>query len=1057
LYHEIVNYISTKPKSMQRILRLVFFLLVCSGATELWAQERVVTGKVTSSDDGIALPGVNVIVKGTTTGTVTDIDGTYSIKVLSNETILAFTFVGFATQEVKVGALAKVDVTLVSDARQLAEVVVIGYGSQIKQELTGNIASVKGSDIKNIPVPNMTQALQGRAAGVFVEGNSGRVGEGIKVRVRGASSLSASNEPLYVVDGIPINNSTLSSAQTGTAVNNGSALASINFNDIESFEILKDASAAAIYGSRASNGVVLITTKRGKQGKTSFTLDTQYGFSKPTNFREFLNAQEYVEFYREAARNTAIYEFNRAVPANPGGYATEQDAIDDYVAGIEGLFDTFAGHTNWRTGEVDTNWEKEAFKSNPIIKTVNLSASGGNEKTKFFISGEYTDQDGILLNNAFQRLSSRVNLDQTVNERFKMGFSLGLSKTTTDRTTQDNDFGTPLQAVALAPITPVRDPKGNLYDIPVTTYYNPLINAENAQYQSIIFRNIGSVYGEYRFLKSLSFRSELGIDILDQNDEQFFGSKTQSAATNGFAQSDWLRSVNYNTNNYFTHTFEKEDHSLISTVGMSFQRTDQNQTNVLGEQFPTDDLKKLASAGLITGGFSNGTQFSFLSYFARANYSYKGKYLLSINGRVDGSSRFGINERYGFFPSASAGWILSNESFLSENKILSFLKLRASYGVVGNSEVGNFNQFGLWQAQSPYNGTSTLTPTQVPNPDLTWELTKQVDIGIDFGLFNNRITGELDYYKKNTEDLLFNTPVPGTSGFRTVLKNIGEMQNEGFEIVLNSTNIDRGGFRWTTSLNLAKNRNKILKLDGLQQNIPGNNGRYLNSLLVGESLGIFYGPKYAGVDPQNGDPLFFRQDGETTTNRYTEAGNFIVGDPNPDWVGGITNTISFKGFDVSVLLQVVYGNDIINGAGGFMSANGDFFDNQTKDQLRRWQKPGDITDVPQARLNVFETNLDNGVRASSRYVYDGSYLRVKNLSVGYSFPNKILTRLKLNSARLYVTGVNLFTFTNYPGWDPEVNADFRAEAAQNGNRNQGNDFYSAPQIKSVIFGINLGF
>jgi TonB-linked SusC/RagA family outer membrane protein len=1042
---------------MRKILQLFFFLLTCCGAVELRAQSRLVTGKVTSAEDGSTLPGVNVLVKGTTTGTVTDIEGAYSIQVSSNETILVFTFVGFATQEVKVGVLAKVDVTLASDARQLAEVVVIGYGSQIKQELTGNIASVKGSDIKNMPVPNMTQALQGRAAGVFVEGNSGRVGEGIKVRVRGASSLSASNEPLYVVDGIPINNSTLSSAQTGTAVNNGSALASINFNDIESFEILKDASAAAIYGSRASNGVVLITTKRGKQGKTSFTLDTQYGFSKPTNFREFLNAKEYVELYREAARNTAIYEFNRAVPANPGGYATEQDAIDDYVAGIEGLFDTFAGHTDWRTGEVDTNWEKEAFKSSPIIKTINLSASGGNDKTKFFISGEYTDQDGILLNNAFQRLSSRVNLDQTVNERFKMGFSLGLSKTTTDRTTQDNDFGTPLQAVALSPITPVRDPNGNLYDIPVTTYYNPLINAENAQYQSIIFRNIGSVYGEYRFLKSLTFRSELGIDILDQNDEQFFGSKTQSAATNGFAQSDWLRSVNYNTNNYLTHTFEKDDHSLISTLGMSFQRTDQNQTNVLGEQFPTDDLKKLASAGLITGGFSTGTQFSFLSYFARANYSYKGKYLLSVNGRVDGSSRFGVNERYGFFPSASAGWILSNESFLSENKVLSFLKVRASYGVVGNSEVGNFNQFGLWGAQSPYNGTSTLTPTQVPNPDLTWELTKQVDVGIDFGLFNNRITGELDYYKKNTEDLLFNTPVPGTSGFRTVLKNIGEMQNEGLEIVLNSTNIDRGGFRWTTSLNLAKNRNKILKLDGQQQIIPGNNGRYLNSLLVGESLGIFYGPKYAGVDPQNGDPLFFRQDGETTTNKYTEAGNFIVGDPNPDWVGGITNTFSYKGFDFSVLLQGVYGNDIINGAGGFMSANADFFDNQTKDQLRRWQKPGDVTDVPQARLNVFETTLDNGTLASSRYVFDGSYLRVKNVSLGYNLPNQILTRLKLNSARLYVTGVNLFTFTSYPGWDPEVNADFRAEAAQNGNRNQGNDFYSAPQIKSVIFGINLSF
>jgi TonB-dependent starch-binding outer membrane protein SusC len=1031
-----------------------FLLIVCASLLSLhvaFAQERTITGKVVSSDDGGSLPGVNVLIKGTTSGTVTDSNGEYRLSAPASAEQIVFSFIGFQTQEITIGTRSVIDVTMGADVQQLNEVVVVGYGTQIKQDLTGNIASLKGDEVKNIPVPNFTQALQGRAAGVFVESESGRVGEGIKVRIRGSGSLTASNEPLYVVDGIPINTASLTSAQNGTSANNGSALSSINFNDIESFEILKDASAAAIYGSRAANGVVLITTKRGKAGKTNINANVQYGFNSPTKAeRGFLNSEEYIAYFREAAANGAKYDYNRN--GNPDGYATEQEAIDDYVGFVESRFTRYSGHSDWRTLQTNTNWEKEAYKKNPMVKIVNLSASGGTDKTKFFVSGEYTNQDGILVGNKFDRISTRLNVDQEVSKIFKMGMNMSMARTVTGRVTQDNDFGTPMQIVALAPITPVRDLNGQLYDRPVTTYYNPLINLENGHYKSTIFRNLGGLYGQLNLFEGLAFRSEIGYDVLTQNDDQFFGSRTQSRATNGAGQSDWLRTFNYNTNNFLTYNTLIGKHTIDATLGMSFQKASNEQTNVTGQDFPSDDLKKLVSAGQITGGFSFAQQYSFLSYFSRVNFKFSDKYLLSLSGRVDGSSRFGADNRYGFFPAVSAGWIISQEQFLSENGTLSFLKLRASAGRVGNAEIPEFQALGLW-GSGKYYGSSTLNPTQLANPQLGWEQATQIDIGLDYGLFNNRVSGELDYYKKNTTDLLYNTPVPATSGFTNRVSNVGSMQNEGFEIVINSVNVNSRNFKWNTAFNFSRNINKVTKLDGEVTEIPGNDGRYLNSLVVGQPMGVFFGPKYAGVDPTNGDALYYTADGESTTTNYNNAGNFVVGNPNPKFIYGLNNTFTLGGFDLSVLLQGVYGNSIMNGAGGFMSANADWFDNQTRDQLDRWQKAGDITMVPQARLNLSGL-IPNGVSASSRYIYDGSYLRVKTVALGYNFPAQVLSKFKLSSLRVYASGQNLFTFTKYPGWDPEVNADYRSGAS---NNNQGGDFYSAPQIKSVIFGLNVGF
>ena len=902
-------------------------------------------------------------------------------------------------------------------------------------------------------MPNFTQALQGRAAGVFVESQSGRVGEGIKVRIRGAGSLTASNEPLYVVDGIPITTSSINSAQNGSTSSNGSALSSINFNDIESFEILKDASAAAIYGSRAANGVVLITTKRGKSGKPAINASLQYGFNSPTKAdRGWLNSEEYIAYYREAARNGAIYDFNRA--GNPNGNASEQENIDEYMGIMEGRFNRYSGHSDWRTLETNTDWQKEAYQKSPTVKIMNLSASGGNDKTKFFMSGEYSNQEGILIGNKFDRLSTRLNLDQEVNKIFKVGMNMSVARTVTGRITQDNDFGTPMQIVALAPITPIRDENGQLYDRPVTTYYNPLLNFENGSYKSTIFRNLGGFYGQLQITEGLTFRSEVGYDVLTQNDDQFFGSRTQSRATNGAGQSDWLRTFNYNTNNFFNYsTLFGGKNTIDATLGMSFQKATIDQTNVTGQDFPSDDLRKLQSAGEITGGFSFATQYSFLSYFSRVNFKFAEKYLLSLSGRADGSSRFGADNRFGFFPAVSAGWIISQESFLVDNSALSFLKLRASAGRVGNAEIPEFQALGLW-GSGKYASQSTINPTQLANPALRWERATQIDIGLDYGLFQNRISGELDYYVKDTDELLFNMPVPGTSGFTNQFGNVGAMQNKGIEVVVNSVNVNTQAFKWTTSVNISSNKNKVTKLDGEITSIPGNDGRYLNSTIVGQPIGVFYGPKYAGVDPSNGDALYYTDDGETTTNNYNNAGNFIVGNPNPTLIYGINNTFTIGGFDVNVLLQGVSGNSIMNGAGGFMSANGDWFDNQTRDQLNRWQKPGDITQVPQARWN-WSGAIPNGIGASSRYVFDGSYLRVKTVSLGYNFPAPLLSRMKLTNLRAYVTGQNLFTFTKYPGWDPEVNTDYRTVNAP--NTAQGADFYSAPQIKSVLFGLNVSF
>lgn len=1025
---------------MNKLLRNLFWVMLCTLAAQGKAQDRLVTGKVTSAEDGSALPGVSIVVKGTSRGVITDGAGMYKISVSTGATLTA-SFVGFNTTEQAVGSRSEVNFSLVADVKTLSEVVVTGYGSQIKRELTGNIAKIKASDIADQPVTTFEQTMQGKAAGVQVNQGSGKLGQAMQIRVRGQSSVSASNEPLYVIDGIPVVQDDLSFG--GGATN---PLVDINPQDIESIEILKDASAGAIYGARAANGVVLVTTKRGKAGRTNVTFGVQYGSSKPTNQIQFLNTKQYIDFYRMAAANSD--RIDELDPEDP----------DSYTAYMEGFFDTQSLGTLGTANESDTNWGSLAFQDAPMGQ-YDLNVSGGNDKTTFYISGQLLDQKGILIGNKLNRMSGRINLTHKVSDRFNLGFNMGLTRSLNNRISGDRQFDNPMQMVALPPMTPPTDPATGLPvgmppgDISIPAYYNPLINIGNAYYNTTVHRNISSVFGELAIVKGLKFRSEFALDLLNQQEEMYYNSKTQRnfGAPNGLGRNLFTRVENYNTNNYFVYDNTFGQHGLNVTLGMSYQNSQQKSNYIEGRDFPSDSYRMIASAAKKSDGNSSETNFRFASYFVRANYKFNERYLLGLSARVDGSSRFGADSRYGFFPAISAGWILSEEEFLKNTNGISFLKLRGSYGRTGNAEIGNFPQLGLFIGDASYGTLAGQRPSQLGNPGLGWETTQQMDIGLDFGLLNNRINGEIDYYSKETTGLLLNVNIPGTTGFATQVRNIGSLSNKGFEFVLNTENFV-GAFKWKTSFNASTNVNKITNLQG--QIIEGGLNN-MSRAVEGQPLGAFFTAEYAGVDPANGNALWYKNtanaDGSldrTTTSSYAQAQRVVVGSPLPKWIGGITNSFSYKGIELSVFFNGVFGNKLnFYGVGRFSSANGRFEDNQTSNQLAAWTPQNPNTNVPEARLF-----FNNGAQPSSRFIEDGSFLRLRNVTLAYNLPKTVISRLKMNSARIFVTGQNLLTFTKYSGWDPEVNADDIVT-----NVAIGYDFYTAPQAKTITAGVNIGF
>lgn len=1030
-------------------MRKSMLMIVCAMIFAIggFAQTTPITGKVLD-EKGVPVSGASVLERGTKNGTNTANDGTFSLNVKSGATLVV-TGLGFEAKQLTASS-GNLMIQLTSEVKSLNEVVVTGFGSQIKKDLTGNIARVKGKDIEFMPTPSVDAALQGKAAGVYVNSQSGKLGQAISVRVRGSSSISAGNEPLYVVDGVPVTVS--SQSNYGGATN---PLVDLNSNDIESIEVLKDASAGAIFGSRAANGVVLITTKKGKNGKTNVTVNVQTGNSQSSRRVPFLNSEQYAELLEEGAKY--IDDFYGTPITDP---FSETQYVKDWM--------DYFSYGNWTKDPKKTyEWQDVVFQKGQY-RQADLQMSGGNEKTKFFISGQYLDQSGIIIGNRLERMTARMNVDHKANDWLTIGLTTNFARTYNRRLPDDNAFSNPLQSVALMPMTPNIIPEGQPGaglpagtppgDPNIPMYYNPQLSIDYGKFTAESFRNFSSGYATIKLMPGLTFQSELGVDIMSQQEEGYFQTQTvrnQTRAARGIGSNRGTFITNYNTNNYFNFTKAIGKSDINATVGMQYQQSTTKTNFVEGLDFPSDSYQQIASAATISGGSSTQSAFSFLSYFLRANYKYNDKYLLSLSGRVDASSRFGANNRSGFFPAVSAGWVLSNEKFLRGFQPLSFLKLRASYGIVGNAEIGNFPQLALFAGDRGYAGVGGQAPSQIGNPDLRWETNTQFDIGFDFGFFNNRLTGEIDYYNRRSDDLLLRVNIPTSTGFGSVVRNLGSLENKGVEFVLNTQNLV-GEFKWSTSLNVAFNRNRVLNING--QIIEGGIGRLPNRAMEGQALGVFFGVEYAGVNPANGDAQFYKNttnaDGSLdrtilSNSQFNQAQRQIIGDPNPDVIAGVTNTFSYKGFDFSFQFNGIFGNDVnVYGMGQYSMANMIYEDNQTADQMNRWRKPGDITNVPQARYY-----FGNGNQPSSRFIVDGSFVRLRTINFGYNLPSKIVKKAKLDRVRLYVSALNLLTFTNkYPLWDPEVNAD-----SFDSNIAKGNDFYTPPQPKTILFGINVGF
>jgi TonB-linked SusC/RagA family outer membrane protein len=1000
---------------MMRKLLFSFFLTICS-VTIAFSQSKVISGKVIA-EDSKPIPGVSVYVKGaTTSGTQTDASGVFKLNVNDQAKIIVISFIGYKTQEIPVtGNFATIK--LEETAASLSDVVVVGYGTQLRRDVTGSTASLNAADIKDKPLQTVESALQGKAPGVFINSSSGKLGQALQIRVRGVSSISASNQPLFVIDGVPVVTEAL-----GTFTEPDNPLAALNPGDIESMEVLKDAASAAIYGARASNGVVLITTKKGKAGRTNVDFGYYAGFSDPTRKGEFLNADQYRQLL------DASFKYN------------------DYDGGANAaeMWEDYTGTTDWNNN-FNTNWVNEAFRRGHL-QNYSLNINGGDAKTRFVLSGNYNNNDGIIIGNRYVRTGGRLSIDHTVSKLLDVGGSINISKVDNYRISTDNAFSNPLQLNALPPIQSVYE-DGELNRN--TVYYNGLIDGANGKNLSTTYRTFANAYASLKFTPELVFRSEYGFDFNNLEEEQYLGSKTQDGGgTGGYGYDYMAKSINFNTNNTlnYTKTFN-EKHYLNAMGGFTFQDTKFRSSTVEGTTFPSDSFTKLSSAAVISSGSSTETEHTFVSYLARINYKYNERYLLSASIRTDGSSRFGANKKYGTFPAASAGWIISEENFLKDSKVISLLKLRASYGKTGNAEIGNFASRNLYSGVN-YAGIGGTLPSQLGDPNLTWENTNSFNIGLDFGFLSDRITATVEYYKKKTTDLLLNAPIPATNGFSSIYKNIGDMQNKGMEFSFNTRNFV-GEFKWTTSFNLSFNRNKVLKLVNDEPIYTG--GRFLGRVAVGEPLGYFYGKAYAGVDPANGDAIYYIDASRsTTTNDYSLAQNQKLGDPNPKYFGGLGNHFSYKNFDLDIQAQFVSGNDIYNMAGVFQSANGDYFDNQTIDQMNYWTPTNTITNIPQPRFGE-----GNGTDPSSRWIQKGSYFRIKSAILGYNVPKTFISKYKLQNVRIYVSALNLLTATGYKGYDPEVNTP-SGGSVQSDNIQLGHDFYTAPQARTITFGVNIG-
>ncbi len=1022
----------------RRLLLSILTMMLAVGP--LFAQNRAVTGKVSAAEDGSPLPGVTVQLKGSNTGTQTDFEGKFSLNVPASGGTLVLRFVGFKTQEVEVGNQSSLDVKMVNDEKLLSEVVVVGYGTQTRQELTGAVTSVMGKELKSLPLLGVDQALQGRAAGVMVTQNSGTPGGGIAVRVRGAGSITGSNEPLYVVDGVPINAGSYSRVGVGNQQTN--AIADLNPSEIESMEVLKDGAAAAIYGSRATNGVVLITTKRGKQGRTNVDLGFYTGTQQVWRQIGLVTGPQYVEALQEGVRNRFGANI---IPSQLG------------LVGLDNRPDTYP----------TTKWTDEIFQTAPISQ-YDLSISGGNEKTRFRVSGTFFDQKGIIIGSDFKRINSRINLDHQISNKVKVGLSLGLTRSLQNRIQNDNNiFGVLSTAVLLGSHIPAFNPDGTYARDPNASVDNPLAVSREPLISAVTNRMLGNTYVEYEILKGLTFKSSLGLDFIAFRDRTFFPTTTNSGAgTNGSGTEVYTQEINWLSESTLNYSKSFGKHSINALLGATYQESVYESILANATVFPGNSIRRLSAGAVKNDASSSGTSWGIISYLSRLNYAFAGKYLLSATLRYDGSSRFAETRRWGYFPSVSAGWRISEEKFMDGLDFISDLKLRASWGQTGNQDFGNFAYLGLYGSGSNYLQRGGIAPSQLANPSLTWERAVTTNFGIDLGFLDDRFTLSAEYFIKDTRELLLGRQLPLTSGFGNITENIGSMRNSGIELTLNTTNINSKDFKWTSSFNISFIKNEVTALFNDQPFASG----FANWVAVGQPLGAFRGFRVDRIFQtqeeinqlnatarQNFGPAAVYQSALTAPGdikfvdlnndgRITGDDQEILGSAQPKYFGGFTNTFTFKGFDLMVFFQFMQGNKIYNNTRAFSEGMNSVF-GQTDGILNRWTPQNTNTDVPRAVW----ADPNNNRRSSDRFLEDGSFTRLKNLSFGYTFPSSLLDKTKIvRSLRLYVSGQNLLTFTNYKGLDPEVNT------FSGSNTSLGTDFLTFPQARTVTFGVNIG-
>ncbi|MFT7019661.1 MAG: TonB-linked SusC/RagA family outer membrane protein, partial [Cyclobacteriaceae bacterium] len=1023
------------------ILSIVAFLT----SYELSAQQ-LLSGKVFSAADGATLSGVLISFPESTEKTTSGADGAYQIAIPEYGGQVVFTLVGYQIQRFNVMTEKVLDVSLQENA---TDQISIGFGSQSKEELTGSIAQIAGGDISSQPVQDLAQANQGRASGVFVQNNGGKLGQGTTVRIRGGSSLTGSNNPLYVVDGVPLTSDSQSE---------------INPNNIASIEILKDASAAAIYGSRAANGVILITTKKGTSGKLKVDLDYQFGSSQTPRRLDVLSPEDYLaqfmEFGLRDGQNALqiIAGFNADARAQLDIFdAILADASHDNLKrwAQTGQFDLSNGTTygyddssvlGLIEGRLDSNqyktdWQDEIFRT-ALSHRMNINLSGGSENLSYFGGVGFTTQEGIIVGNEFDRVNIDLNVASNKDKKFsyQLGGNYVYSKNLL--LNNDQDLGSPLQAILLPP-SDAYDPANN-YQLRVRSLeYNPLTEINYSDNLETINRLIGSAAFKYRLNDELSVNLDGGIDYFDSDRDRRQGPQTLEGNPTGFSRNSTTQSINYLTNLYANYRKDIAGQDLNITVGTSYQRSSTDFTFASARE---NDLNFGETA---PGYLSNpipSTGNAFLSYFGRVNYNIAGKYLIQASARADGSSKFGENNRFGYFPAVSAGWLLSKESFLSGSSVVSLLKLRGSYGIVGNTPDDDFiyrlNYFNVQYG----NSVQGLRIANLANPDLKWESTAQLDVGLDFSLFADRVSGSLNYYQKNTSDLLFPVPVSQTSGFEFTLQNLGSMTNAGIEIELNTVNVSTGDFEWSSSFNITTNQNEVTDLGG-RRLISG-----VNAFLENQPAGSYYLPVYLGINEITGEALYEGINGVPTAN-YDEAlasGRRVAGNPNPELFGGVMNQLSYKNFDLSFNIIFVSGVDKYNQTGEFLANSGILNLNQRIDQLDRWYKPGDAASYP-----VLDPSQDNTF-PSSRWIEDGSYVRLNNLMLAFNLPESLISNWGLGYFKFYVGGQNLLTLTNYSGFDADSNYIDPQGGAITANINRGIDDFTAPQPRVFTTGFKIG-